>query len=134
MPKNSIDAHIEFSFKGEEFSYAASIDLEQLLREHSSLPSFHVILARHHNVDTYSYLYEVMEAADIEFSNPEGCATEYMTGGEFNPSELAANWHNAKTGVLLQHIAARELGIGDLNEHPALKRALTEAYLMGSKT
>jgi len=134
MPKNSVDARVEFSFKGEDYSYTASIDLDQLLLRHGSLPSFHVILAKLHNVDTYSYLYEVMEATDIEFSNPQGCAADYLLDGEFNPSALAAHWHTAKVSALLQPIATRELNITDLNEHPELKRALMEAYYLGSST
>lgn len=130
--KNSIDASIEFSYKGEDYSYTASIDLDQLLLQHGSLPSFHVILARLHDVDTYSYLYEVMEATDIAFSNPAGCAADYLIDGEFDPSALAADWHTAKVGALLQPIATRELGITDLNEHPGLKRALIAAYSLGS--
>ncbi|MDO8350310.1 MAG: hypothetical protein Q7S94_04060 [Gallionella sp.] len=129
---NSITARVEFSFKGEDYSYTASIDLNQLLLQHSSLPSFHVILAKLHKIDTYSYLYEVMEATDIEFSNPAGCAANYLLDGEFDPSALAADWHTAKVSVLLQPIAERELGITDLNQHPALKRALVAAYYLGS--
>ena len=134
MTINSIDACIEFSFKGEDYSYTSRIDLNQLLFQHDSPPSLHAILAKQHKVDTYSYLYEVMEATEIEFSNPEGCANDYLFDGEFDPSALADNWHAAKTALLLQPIAARELGIDDLNEHPALKRALVEAYTLGSKT
>lgn len=132
MPNNNITARVEFSFKGEDYSYTASVDLDQLLLQHGSLPSFHVILAKLHNVDTYSYLYEVMEATDIEFSNPAGRAADYLIDGEFDPSALAADWHTARVGALLQPIAARELGISDLNEHPELKRALMAAYSLGS--
>ena len=134
MTINSIDACVEFSFKGEDYRYTTRIDLDQLLLQHDSAPSLHAILAKQHKVDTYSYLYEVMEATEIEFSNPEGCAADYMFDGEFDPSVLADNWHTAKTALLLQAIAARELGIDDLTEHPALKRALVEAYTLGSKT
>jgi len=132
MQKNSIDACVEFSFKGEDYRYTSSIDLDQLLLQHGSLPSFHVILAKLHKLDTYSYLYEVMEATEIEFSNPAGCAANYLFDGEFDPSALAADWHAAKVSILLQPIAARELGINDLNEHPELKRALMAAYSLGS--
>lgn len=132
--KNSIDARVEFSFKGEDYSYTTRINLDQLLLHHDSPPSLHAILAKQHKVDTYSYLYEVMEATEIEFSNPEGFAADYLFDGEFNPSALADNWHTAKITLLLQPIAARELGIDDLNGHPALKRALVQAYILGSKT
>ncbi|MDP1595052.1 MAG: hypothetical protein Q8L80_12525 [Gallionella sp.] len=132
MQKNSIDACVEFSFKGEDYRYTASIDLNQLLLQHGSLPSFHVILAKLHKLDTYSYLYEVMEATEIEFSNPAGFAANYLFDGEFDPPALAADWHAARVSMLLQPIATRELGIDDLNEHPELKRALMAAYSLGS--
>lgn len=131
--KNSIDASVEFSFKGEDYNYTASIDLDQLLRHHDALPSIHVILARLHSIDSYSYLYEVMQEADVEFSRPQGYAADYLVNGEFDLASLAANWQTAKAASLLQPIAARELGIDDLNQHHALKRALVAAYDLGRK-
>jgi len=131
--KNSIDARVEFSFKGEDYTHASRIDLEELLRQYDAMPSLHAILAKLHGIDTYSYLYEVMQATEIEFANPQGCAADYLIGGEFDLALLAANWQTAKTGMLLQPVAARELGITDLNLHPALKRALVAAYHLGSK-
>jgi len=131
--KNSIKASVEFSFKGEDYTLASKIDLDPLLREHDALPSIHAILARLHSIDTYSYLYEVMQEAEIEFSNPQGLAADYLVDGKFEPAALATNWQMAKTGILLQSIAARELSITDLNQHHALRRALVEAYNLGKK-
>jgi hypothetical protein len=130
--KNSIEARVEFSFKGEDYTLASRIDLGELLRLHDALPSLHLILARLHSIDTYSYLYEVMQEAEVEFSRPEGCAADFITCGKFDPALLANNWQTAKTEMLLQPIAARELAIDDLNLHPALKRALVAAYNLGS--
>lgn len=133
MPENSIDARVEFSFKGEDYNYTTVINLDQLLRHHDEMPSIHVILAKEHGVDTYSYLYEVMLEEEVEFSRPQGYAADYLVDGEFDQAALAANWQNAKAAVLLQPIAENELGIMDLNQHPALKRALVEAYNLGRK-
>ena len=131
--KNSIDARVEFSFKGEDYTHTSTIDLDQLLRDHDALPSIHAILARQHSIDTYSYLYEVMQEAEIEFTNPQGSAADFLIDGEFDLSSLATNWQTAKTGVLLAPIAASELGITDLNLHHALRRALVAAYNLGRK-
>lgn len=133
MSKNSIDARAEFSFKGKDYAYTATIDLDQLLRHHDAMPSIHTLLARQHGVDTYSYLFEVMQETDIEFFNPQGLASDYTTCGKFDPAALAFNWQTAKAAVLLQPIAERELGITDLNLHQALKRALISAYNLGRK-
>lgn len=129
--KNSIEARIDFSFKGESYTYTSVIDLDLLFRHHDEMPSIHAILARDHGVDTYSYLYEVMQEEEIAYSGPQGYAIDYLTGGEFDPLAMSAHWQSAKACVLLQPIAEIELGISDLNQHPELKRALVAAYKLG---
>ncbi|MFA6921343.1 MAG: hypothetical protein WC216_05830 [Gallionella sp.] len=131
MPKNSIEACVEFSFKGEDYAHSSRIDLDRLLSQHDALPSIHALLARLHGIDTYSYLYEVMQEAEVTYSNPQGSASDYMVDGEFSLASLASNWQSAKATLLLQPIAERELGINDLNQHHALKRALVAAYNLG---
>jgi hypothetical protein len=128
---NSIEAGVEFSYQGEHYLYTTVLDLEHLLRQHETLPSIHVTLARQHGVDTYSYLYEVMQEEEIVFSNPQGLAADYVINGEFDLAALEANWQTAKAGLLLQPIAAQQLGISDLEQHPALKNALIAAYQLG---
>ena len=130
---HSVDASVEFSFKGEDYRYTTRIDLDLILRQHDAMPSIHDMLARQHSVDTYSYLFEIMQGAEIKFSNPQGLATEYLIGGEFNLSAFEKNWQSAKTCLLLRSIAERELGITDLTQHHALQRALIEAYNLGRK-
>jgi hypothetical protein len=129
--KNSIDAAVEFSFKGVDYHYTISLDLDQLFRQHDAMPSIHVMLARAHSVDTYSYLYEVMHEEEIAYSNPQGFALDYLVAGEFDEAALAANWQNAQAAALVQPIAARELGISNLELHPDIKRALIAAYNLG---
>lgn len=128
---NSIEAGVEFSYQGEHYLYTTVLDLEHLLRQHEALPSIHVTLARQHGVDTYSYLYEVMQEEEIVFSNPQGLAADYVINGEFDLAALEANWQTVKAGLLLQPIAAQQLGISDLEQHPALKNALIAAYQLG---
>lgn len=130
---NSVDAGVDFSFKGEDYHYTTRLDLEQLLQRYDAMPSIHDILAKQNNVDTYSYLFEIMQGAEIEFSNPQGLATDYLVDGEFNLAALEKSWEHAKTCVLLRAIAARELGITDLTRHHAIQRALIEAYNLGRK-
>ena len=132
--QNSIEARVEFSYQGVDYNYATRLDLDQLLRQFDTWPEVHLILAKQHRVDTYSYLYEVMQEAEIKFSEPRGYAENYLTDGNFDHSTLANNWQTEKALLLLQPIVSQELRIADLNQHPALKRALLAAYNLGKNS
>lgn len=134
MIKNSIEAHIELSFKGELYSLSSNLDLDALLAQHDELPEIHAILARDNQIDTYSYLYEVMQTEEIKFRNAQGMAADFLCNGHFNWAAFAANWQEHKTLVLLQPIATRILGITDLDQHANLKHALIQAYNLGKRS
>ncbi|MEN6586490.1 MAG: hypothetical protein ABFE02_10675 [Sulfuricella sp.] len=129
--KNTIDAHVEFSFKGESYSLSATIELDDFTAPDTSRPSLHAILARKHGVDTYSYLYEVMQEEEIRFDNAQGLAADFLTDGDFDLEAFVARRQELKTLGLLQAIATRELGIDDLAQHHELKNALFLAYELG---
>lgn len=129
--KNSIDAHIDFSFKGETYSLFTTIELNKFLEPGASLPSIHAILARKHGIDTYSYLYEVMQEEEIRFENAQGLAADFLKNGAFDLEAFFIGLQEKKTFDLLQAIATRELGIDNLEQHPALKNALLQAYALG---
>ena len=131
---NSIDARIEFSFKGETYAFSSTLDLDRLLAQHDNFSALYSILAQKHNIDTYSYLYEVMQETEIEFENAQGLASEFISDGIFDQQAFTANWQNNRTAALLQPIATRELGIADLNQHPKLKAALLQAFNLGRRT
>ena len=101
--------------------------------EHEFLP-FHAILAKEHGIDTYSYLYEVMQETEIEFQNTQGIAAVYCHDGMFDFHGFAVNWKEHKILALLQPIATRELGIADLDQHQGLKNALVQAYNLGRQS
>lgn len=128
--KNSIELHVEFSFKGEDYSFTSTLDLDKLLMHHVVLPSFHEILAKEHGVDTYSYLYEVMLEADIEFRHAAGIATDYLAEGKLDLARMESDWQDLHILSQLRPIAER-LGITDLDNHEALKNALIQAYKLG---
>jgi len=130
---NSIDAHIDFSFKGKTYALTSTLDLDRLLAQHDSFPALHAILAKEHGIDTYSYLYEVMQETEIEFQNAQGIAAEFLIDGQFDPEAFAANWRDNKIAALLQPIATSELGITDLNQNPGLKNALIQAFNLGRR-
>lgn len=130
--KNSIDAHVEFSFKGETYAPFAAIDLDDLLEHHGSLPQIHALLAEKHGIDTYSYLYEVMQETEIVFDNAQGLAAQFLINGEFDMEAFTARWQENRILGLLQAVALRELGVDHLDQHPALKNALFQAYRLGN--
>lgn len=132
--KNCIEAHVDFSFKGEDYSLSSTIDLDKLLEHHDSVPSLHALLAKEHGIDTYSYLYEVMQEADIEFRDAQGIARDFLTNGEFDLAAMEADWNNLRILRLLEPIASLTLGIDNLNQHEALKNALIIAYNLGRES
>lgn len=131
--KNSIDVYVEFSFKGETHASAATIDLDYFMEQGESLPAMHRVLAEKNGIDTYSYLYEVMEQSDIRFHNPQGKAVDFLYEGFFDKAGYEEWWRDNRIVVLLQQIARRELGIDDLERHHELKNALVKAYRLGKQ-
>ena len=131
---NSIDAHVEFSFKGETYSLKSTIDLENLYSHRDSLPNIHALLAHAHGIDTYSYLFEVMQEEEIEFGNAQGMAADFMVDGKFDHAGFLTNWENRKILQQLIPIVTRELCITDLSENEALGKALILAYNLGKES
>lgn len=129
--KNSIDIRVEFSFKGETYDLRSHIDLDARLSQPDLPPSFHQVLAHEHQIDTISYLYEVMESEEIEFSNAQGIAADFLNDGHFDVQGYTAYWHEHRIAVLLRPIAKQLLGIDDLEQHAALRDALVMAYKLG---
>lgn len=128
---NSIDAFIEFSFKGENYEFHSTLDLDQQLERHMSLESMHHVLAVEHGIDTYSYLFEVMQIADIQYNNPQGRAVDYVHDGDFDFEAYADENETIALLAPLQAIALREMGVEDLEQQPQLKQALLRAYRLG---
>lgn len=128
---NSIDAHIEFSFKGEDYEFSSTLDLDHVLEKYLALPSLHVVLAVEHGIDTYSYLYEVMQEEEIHFDNAQGLAADFLIDGVFDMAGYAAQRDQSQAFISLQAIALQEMGIEDLEQQPRLKNALLRAYQLG---
>jgi hypothetical protein len=131
---NSIDAFIEFSFKGENYEFHSTLDLDQQLERHMSLESMHHVMAVEHGIDTYSYLFEVMQMEDIHFDNPQGRAEAYLHDGVFDFEAYAQENTTDFLFAPLQAIALREMGVDDLEQQPRLKQALLRAYRLGLET
>jgi hypothetical protein len=128
---NSIDAHIEFSFKGENYDLSSTLDLDQVLDKYLDLPSLHVVLAVEHGINTYSYLYDVMLVEEIRFDNPQGLAAEFLVDGVLDLEGYAAKREQSQALTSLQVIALQEMGVEDLEQQLRLKSALFRAYQLG---
>jgi len=129
--KNSIDATVTFSFKGETYTPSTTIDLDALMREHDSLPRLHHILAMTNKIDTYSYLYEVMEQSPIRFFNAQGPVADFVDNEMLDVEGFQQQWLQRRITDKLQAISSRVLDIDDLDNHAELKKALLEAYDCG---
>ncbi|QYZ67978.1 MAG: hypothetical protein OI74_12005 [Gammaproteobacteria bacterium (ex Lamellibrachia satsuma)] len=128
---NRISARITFSFKGETHTPSASVDLDELIKRGDSHDTLHPLLARTNGIDSYSYLYEVMESHPIEFSNPTGFAADYLSGTEFDFVGFEKRWHEEKYLSILDAIIQHHFKGEDCAQHPSLKAALREAFHAG---
>lgn len=130
--KNTVNASIEFHFKGELYSAAAVIDLGQLVERQVDLSTLHHMLATEAKIDQYSYQYEMLLAEEIRFSDAQGIVAQHVHDGRLDiPGFKNAYWEHKRLNQL-QSIAKRLLDIDDLGQQPALKNALLEAFQAGS--
>ncbi len=128
---NCISASVEFSFKGETHTLNTVLKLDEMLVKHIDLASLHHALAVENGIDTYSYLFEVLQQEEIFFSHPQGDAARYLHDGQFDFATYVSDHQSDELFAPLQAIAAREMGIADLADHPQLKQALLCAYQLG---
>ena len=132
--ENSVLAHIYFSFKGESYDLKTTIDLNDLLERTDTLPNIHRILARQNNIDTYSYLYEVMESHEVSYDKATGLAASCINGNLFDMEKFRQLWQKQKEINIVQSIAKQYLNIEDLNQKTAIKSALLEAFRQGKNS
>lgn len=128
---NRIDASVEFSFKGETHSPSAAIDLDAAMNGDGHLTDLHRTIAQANGIDTYSYLYEVMESHDILFANATGMAAEFLVGGHFDTAAFEQRWQTERKLSVLRPIAKRHLAVDALEQHPDVMAALLDAYDAG---
>jgi len=131
--KNQITANVEFSYKGDVFTLSTIIDLDNSMAQQDLLPSIHRMIAQENKIDTYSYLYEVMEQAEIIFTNAQGLTTQFLSDTHFDFSAFQGVLRETRHDQMCQEIAATEMGVNDLDKYPGLKSALIKAYELGKK-
>ena len=128
---NKVTATIEFYFKGEHFTPSTILNLDQIMATHHTIPPLHPILAKLHNIDTYSYEYEMMLAEDIKFSNAEGWVADFVSNNQFDHATFEQHWLEQETLNQLAPIIKQELDIDDLSQHSSLKNVIIAAYQLG---
>ena len=131
MKKNTVRARLVLSFKGETYALDSVIDLDECLGESGAAPNFHQLLARAAGIDPYSYLYEVLEAHEIEFSEATGVAVRSCRDGRFDWAQFEQDRRGEQDWPAVMAIAERVLATRDWEAAPDLKAALLAAYRAG---
>jgi len=132
--KSCITVQILFSFKGETYSPRATIEFDRYLEKNESIPSYDLLVAHHNDIDTYSYLFEVMQHGDVVFSNPEGLAVEFCRADEFDLVGFVAEWKQQSVLHRMAEIAHEHLAVDSLDENESIKKALLQAYQLGKNS
>lgn len=128
---NRVTASIEFYFKGLQYKPSSELDLDTFMQTNGYLPDFYALLARASNIDFYSYEYEMMQAENIQFSQPQGLIADYIQNGNLDVNGFETAWHQQKLVDNLQNIAHQHMSIEQLAQHPDLEAALLAAYQLG---
>jgi hypothetical protein len=131
MGNNTVRARLALSFKGETYDLDCVIDLDKYLGETGAAPNVHQLLARTAGIDPYSYLYEVLEASEIAFSDATGIAVRSCREGRFDWMQFEQDRREERDWQLVRSIAEQSMTARDLDADPALKTALLAAYRAG---
>ncbi len=128
---NSIDVSVDFSFQGKHYTPEITIDLDIYIEQKEAM-SLHRLIANKHQIDCYSYLYEVMESSELFYRQPQGLAIAHTQDDYFNILSYKKQWEENKVVEQLLHIANNEMDIADFSDNHALKNALLQAYELGN--
>lgn len=128
MSANTVRAHVSFSFQGETHHLDSVIDLDGFLAEPDAMPDFHRLLAQSAGIDPYSYLYEVLESHEIEFSDATGVAARCCDDGKFDWTRFA---REERDWPVVRAVCESLIGACDWDTEPELKAALLAAYRAG---
>ena len=131
--KNILTASIHFSFKGKELSPSLTVELDQYLEGGASFPNLCSLIAKANNHDLYSYEYEMMQEAEIKYSDAQGLVAEYINDGLLDVEAFEAAWNENKALIKLLTVAEEHMNITDFAQHSELKKALLAAYMLGRK-
>jgi hypothetical protein len=132
MSTNTLRARVVFSFKGETHELDTVIDLDRCVGEPGVAPDFHRLLAQAAGIDPCSYLYEVLESHEIEFSDATGAAARSCHDGQFDWERFERDIAGDRDWQAVRAIAEPIIGARDWDADPALKAALLAVYRAGN--
>jgi len=127
---NSIDIGVDFSYQGKHYTPSITLDLDNYIDKNEA-SNFYQLIAATHQIDTYSYLYEVMESSTLNYTNPQGLAVSFFQENDFDLADYKKHWEQKQILNKLQKIFIDEGETSDLDENPALKNMLLKAYQLG---
>lgn len=130
---NKIIAYLEFSFKGENIKLETELSLDELMKKHRAIPPLHQHLATLHNIDSYSYQYEMIFGEKIQFSHAEGDAVDFLQGQQFDQDAFEQHWYEQELFDTLAPLIKQQLEIDDINQHPKFKSIVIAAYKAGKE-
>lgn len=131
MSHNTLRAQVSLSFKGETYDLNTVVDLDNYPADPHEPPNFHLLLAKAGGIDSYSYLYEVLESHDIEFSDATGVAAQCCEEGGFDWAKFARKVREEGDWQVVRRIAEPLLPADALEADPVLKSALLAVYRAG---
>jgi len=131
MSNNTVRARLSLSFKGETYELDSVIDLDGCLGEPGEAPNFHRLMAQAAGIDHYSYLYEILESHEIEFSDATGVAARSCRDGRFDWAQFEQDRRDERDWQLVRAIAEGIMPTRDMEANPDLKAALLAAYRAG---
>jgi hypothetical protein len=131
MSNSTVRARLALSFKGETYELDSVIDLDRCGGESGDAPDFHQLLAKAAGIDLYSYLYEVLESHEIEFSDATGIAARSCRDGRFDWAQFEQDRREEQDWSTVRTIAEGVLSTRDWEAAPDLKAALLAAYRAG---
>ena len=128
-----LNAQIETSFKGENLTLKGTLDLDHLHYDpENPIPVYHHI-ATQNNIDQYSYLYEILEVEPVHFSSEDPVVAQFISedGTHFDWEGFKKARKTQRAAQATEKLLAKYQN--QLTSEDALKQALIEAYLLGSK-
>jgi len=128
---NHVEASVEFYFKGQRFTPAAIIHLDECMRHEEPIEYIYKMLAAENAIGGYSHEFDVMIMEELTFDHATGLATGFVSDGKIDLEGFRKAWLEESTLKVLQPIASKYLAIDNLEDHPDIKAALLAAYQAG---
>ncbi len=127
---NTITVNMLFHFKGKEYNLTKEVNLPANLGNLqtfiSSLPR---VLAQDNGIDTYSYLFEMMECTDIYVTQATGFVSKFIPEEPVILETFIESCQHTTLDDLLDFTLQTHLP--DLVDDQQAKIALKEAFLIG---